>query len=408
MGGEVDLRRTTHQLRMLKGLHKYFDQRGINNISRVPEKDLPAWHFFHQLQTTHLSWIQPRFKDIFDLQRETMSEDIGFVMCVGNRKFVHAVHAMLGLRRIHNNYLPIEVYYRDDLDLDTRYQKYIVKNIPNVRMRRLDEIFDDTVLRLQGWDMKPFAMLASRFKEVMLLDSDAMFFYDPLLLFDEPGYKATGTMYYYDRSLERIPPVGGRAWVESFLPSYSTWLPQSRWWKGTSHFELHSPVVLLDKQKTFWGLIGACKLMDRWERDTSTFVHSHGDKESFWLGFEMTLTPYVFNSALPMTIGGFIPDVYDGTKVCGTVALPDYTGRPFWWNGGVYHNTYSDQRVLLFDYYAIGDKHISGKECIEEVDAIFDLEAEAKEAGQAYLKINSELKIELELLQMGAYDVDQF
>ncbi|KAI8066647.1 mannosyltransferase putative-domain-containing protein [Gongronella butleri] len=393
----------TVNLRTMKSLHTYFDERGIRSPEQVRHRDLAAWHLLHQLVDRHLEWLKKGYSDIFDVQRQSMTEKRGFAMCVGDNKFAYAVHALAALREVHGNELPVEIFFRDDDDLSKRYQQYLLSKFANIRLRRLDQIFENYILELRGWDMKPFSVLASSFKEVMLIDADALFLYNPDKLFDEQGFKDTGTLFFKDRTLLQWPRFGGRQWVESFLPSYSDWLPKSRWWMGETDFELHSPVVLFDKQKTLWSIIAACKLMDKWEREQQTFVYSHGDKEAFWLGAEMTLTPFTFVSGVPMALGGFIEGVMENGYVCGTVALPDSTGRPFWWNGGMYHTAFGQRRIIQFDFYALGSYHVSGPECMMERDFIYDLPEEAAQAGKEHVDIVKRYKVDLALLHQGAY-----
>jgi hypothetical protein len=52
-----------------------------------------------------------------------------------------------------------------------------------------------------GWALRPFAVLASSFKKVILSDADTVFIQDPTLLLQEPGFKDTGAIFYHDRLL---------------------------------------------------------------------------------------------------------------------------------------------------------------------------------------------------------------
>ena len=74
-----------------------------------------------------------------------------------------------------------------------------------IRMIDLTTIFPDPdgVINLPGrWASRPFAILASSFKRVILSDADAVFLQDPSLLLQEPGFMKTGALFYRDRVLE--------------------------------------------------------------------------------------------------------------------------------------------------------------------------------------------------------------
>ena len=47
---------------------------------------------------------------------------------------------------------------------------------------------------LQGFQIKPFALVESMFEEVMLVDADVLFFQQPEKLWNNASYQATGTM----------------------------------------------------------------------------------------------------------------------------------------------------------------------------------------------------------------------
>ena len=49
--------------------------------------------------------------------------------------------------------------------------------------------------------MRPFSILASSFKKVILTDADTVFLQNPELLLEEPGFKKTGALFYHDRVL---------------------------------------------------------------------------------------------------------------------------------------------------------------------------------------------------------------
>ena len=75
----------------------------------------------------------------------------------------------------------------------------------DIRTIDLTTIFPDPdgVIGFPGrWASRPFAILASSFKRVILSDADTVFLQDPSLLLQEPGFMNTGALFYRDRVLE--------------------------------------------------------------------------------------------------------------------------------------------------------------------------------------------------------------
>jgi hypothetical protein len=102
----------------------------------------------------------------------------------------------------------------------------------------------------------------------------------------------------------------------------------------TAH-EQESGVVLINKKASLPGLLAACTLnVDKIRNLAYNFVY--GDKETFWLGFEMVGQSYRFNGFFPGTIGE--PKKKDGSKteICGRQIMHvDEQRVPSWINGGI-------------------------------------------------------------------------
>lgn len=86
---------------------------------------------------------------------------------------------------------------------------------------------------------------------------------------------------------------------------------------------------MINKGSKFLGILGACKLLDQVERSV-VYKKIHGDKESYWIGFEMMEEHYGFNKWYPGSIG--YKD--NNNHTCGRMLHYDESGSPLWWNGG--------------------------------------------------------------------------
>lgn len=127
----------------------------------------------------------------------------------------------------------------------------------------------------------------------------------------------------------------------------------SRWFRLVSAHEQESGVVLINKTSRFLGLLATCKMNGKWERDLVSYRLFHGDKETYWIGFEMVQEPYAFIKNYGGVIGELRTD--NNQSVCGAQLHEDHRGRPLWWNGGLYRNKNAGvTRNLDFGYWMTG------------------------------------------------------
>jgi hypothetical protein len=127
--------------------------------------------------------------------------------------------------------------------------------------------------RLNGFELKPYAIQHCQFREVLFVDADNVAVRNPTYLFDDPRYQAAGTILWPD--YHRLGRDRG-AW-QLFGLDYR------------DEPECESGQVLTDKSRSWPAL-----LMADWygQRSLLTFRHVHGDKELFHLGWRSTNTPY--------------------------------------------------------------------------------------------------------------------
>lgn len=263
--------------RLYKALFIYFDRLLAKDPTihdNLRYKD--AWNLYKRLEKSLYPWIYPYWENAFHINNQT--EGKGIVFCVGNNQFKYAVSSIRAIRDIFHCDLPIEIFYIRENDLSSSKRTYLATEFTNIRLEKLEDYVGYYYTRFGGWAMKPFAMLASRFTELIMVDSDAYFLQNPKILFDDQGYQKTGSLFFYDRTL--FPKWDkGPDWLRSFLPSMSSLVERTRWFKGLSSHEQESGVVVINKQKSLMGLLSTCKLNGITERDQVVYKHVHGDKE---------------------------------------------------------------------------------------------------------------------------------
>ncbi len=69
------------------------------------------------------------------------------------------------------------------------------------------------------------------------------------------------------------------------------------------------------------------------------YRHVYGDKETFWIGFELAKQAYAFNPSGPSPMGIATRNQPPMYELCSVQILHvDLDGRPFWFNGGLFKN----------------------------------------------------------------------
>ncbi|KAF9578639.1 hypothetical protein BGW38_005465 [Lunasporangiospora selenospora] len=388
----------TKQMRVYRGLWKYLkeyydeleaDGRPTEFYQAPPTALAPAIDLFQRIEQHTFPWILSRYKNSFDLYRQTKNGGMGIVMCVGNYHVKFARTAIRSLREVVRSPLPIEIYYLGDNDLSKENRDWFEK-IENVKTIDLFSTIDNSFLKIEIWAAKPYAILMSRFSEVILMDSDVFFMDDPGLLFNDGGYKEVGTMYFYDRTL--FPGAGGdkKDWMHTFLPTMSNHPGKTQWFNSKGDHEMESGVVVFDKRRNFLGLLAICKLNDYYERTQVTYKRTWGDKETFWIAMEMIQERYSFvryRGGVIGNVGDAIPfkqvlpkdeidrynrgealtvthpkDPNSGVttrrekpnmdRVCGNQLHFDDRGKPLWWNSGIVRNKFvSNSPYLKYTAY---------------------------------------------------------
>ncbi|KAG0018944.1 hypothetical protein BGZ80_006517 [Entomortierella chlamydospora] len=346
-------------------------------LYEAPPSDIaPSLEFLQRIEQVTFPWIWKHHGTSYDLHRKLQNGGRGIVICVGDHHFRYARTSVKALREVLKSTLPIEIYYTGESDLSPENRAWF-ESFDDVRTIDITKVVDNDMVALKGWAIKPFALLLSRFSEAILLDSEAYFLSPPEVLFEDPGYKEVGTVFFYDRSL--FPGAGGnkRAWMQRFLPTMSNHPPKTQWFNLRGDHEMESGVVAIDKMRHFLGLLAICKLNDLYEREQVTYVMTWGDKEAFWIALEMIQERYSFNrfrAGVIGNVGDAIPynddlpqeevdrylageiltetnpinregkqthrDSVNMDRVCGNQVHYDYKGRPLWWNTGVVRNKY--------------------------------------------------------------------
>lgn len=189
----------------------------------------------------------------------------------------------------------------------------------------------------------------------------------------------------------------------------SSFVPRSRWFRDLSSHEQESGVVVVDKKKALTGLLSSCKMNGVTECNAVVYRHVYGDKETYWVGFEVTQTSYAFVKSFAGVIGSHGRGDTDGSPeyICGNHIHFDANGKPLWLNGGLYRNKHAKDRLeyLNFTHYSIstGDDWEFGANCIKNKDTIHNLDLVQKIYALAYVEIDKKSALDQELLDKNEW-----
>lgn len=260
--------------------------------------------FLAKFAATLFPWTAPYFANHMTLHAHAYNSGRGLVLSGNDNSVGYMMTSITSMRRLGCN-LPIEIFYLGDDDLGEE-DRETLETLPGVSTRDLKQMVVDKGWELKGWAIKPFAILLSSFREVIFLDSDSMFLQNPNILFEDPAYLDTGALFFKDRLLN---PSDKRKFLRQILPRpVSEKARTSRFWTGESQEMQESGCIVIDKWKHFVSLLVITRMNgpDRDDIGDNKGVYSffYGDKETFWLGFELAGdTDYNFHQGNAASIG---------------------------------------------------------------------------------------------------------
>ncbi|KAK2009298.1 hypothetical protein LZ32DRAFT_608588 [Colletotrichum eremochloae] len=283
------------------------------------------------------------------------SRNAGIVIPAGRSTVRLACHLVASLTHVHRTTLPIQIAYAGDEDLPREDRDKIVQAAAagdTGRVEFLDvlAVFDDATLRLmeEGWAIKPFAALGSRFEEVILLDADVVFLQPPEKLLRQRAYQEKGALLFHDRLLWKDMFPQRNLWYHETFKHPSGEMQKSLVWTEEYAEEADSGVVVLNKGRldVLMGLLHISWQNTYEVRNSWTYRITYGDKETWWIGLEATGSAYSFSRHYGGVIGWQKPiegEQADRTQVCSlAIAHVDEADNLLWHNGGLAINQTGD------------------------------------------------------------------
>ncbi|RHZ33821.1 hypothetical protein DYB26_007747 [Aphanomyces astaci] len=243
----------------------------------------------------------------------------GIVMTMSDAMVPIGASLVLELRSLGNSD-PIQVMHCLASDLSARSIDILTATDANLQVVDICRVLLDADLlpsvdiasEFQSYWLKPLALLLSSFDQVMLMDADNIFLRNPSLLWNSTQYTDTGTLFFYDRVIPSNWGLneqrGGVSYLSTFLAqfpyhSFNLTAPKcpSERLRGSAMFaqrtahEQDSSLVLLDKRRAGRNVRNILWYLTTRLRFKQSTPFSHGDKESFWLAFELGQVRYAFS-----------------------------------------------------------------------------------------------------------------
>ena len=207
----------------------------------------------------------------------------GIVICAGGRSYTTCAWVLVKLLRSLGCRLPIEVWYRCPSEMN-KQMIGALQSIPDTRCVDASRVPGrPPEYKLNGWEIKPFAITNSRFREVLFLDCDNAPTRDPSFLFSCEPYRTFGAVFWPDRWMAEGDPywtIHPDAWTACDVA-----------YKGEPEFE--SGQMVIDKRRSWHAL----QLALFYNMHSSFFYRLLlGDKDTFHMAWRRLDQQY----AMPM------------------------------------------------------------------------------------------------------------
>ena len=235
----------------------------------IEDPTIPRDSFFG-FRTQEFGWWRLSSKTYLPWE-DGLKSEVGIVMCVGQKDLVLAAQNIRTLRNVLGSTLPIEIFYAGENDFPWENRKHLGDLAPNIQIINVFDFYDDTIaginesLKENGWVMKPFAMLASRFQRAILVDADTIFLQRPDAYFsDDIHLKQTGTLFYHDRAVKGgyTGWIDTLKWIKKVLKDRkpSAMLKESIFWTAKLEHQQESGVVFMGKALS-WFIASCSRLL---------------------------------------------------------------------------------------------------------------------------------------------------
>jgi hypothetical protein len=191
----------------------------------------------------------------------------GIVICGGGRYYFPCAWVCINILRHLGVKLTIELWGLNASEVDSKIRALVeplgVRCVDASRVRKRHR-----ARILNGWELKPYAIIHSRFREVLFLDADNVAVQDPTALFEASEYKRHGAIFW--PAYRRLPP-DDPLWGICHVP-----------YRDEPDFETGQ--IVIDKKRCWEPLQLTMHLN---ENSDFYYRYTQGDKETFHAAWRM-------------------------------------------------------------------------------------------------------------------------
>jgi hypothetical protein len=303
--------------------------------------------------------------DSFPSYQENDYSGRGIVLCAGGLSFVSNAYICLKFLRKFSN-LPVQLFYAGNKEMPADVMDQLTKEFCFLSLHDITQLeFTQKYPFLQidnfrGYQIKPYAILHSTFREVLYIDADNVALKSPDFLFDLPEYYEKGALFWSDfptmkSTQKKLLQVFGIDFDEVFQEA-----------------EFESGQMLINKEQCWKALLTVCMVnSDKDNFRNYCYRYTNGDKDTFRLSFKFARKSYNIIRHIPLPIGNnFIARIQHeiGSFDVTGMLQHDQNGRPLFVHRTVYEwNMYIRIRALAYL-----KKHNGQVEKSPELEAIED------------------------------------
>jgi alpha 1,2-mannosyltransferase len=245
------------------------------------------------------------------------------------------------------SHLPVELFYAGHKEMPPEVKEQWIKEFRFLNLRDITQIELTQkypflpITNYKGYQIKPYAILHSSFREVLYIDADNVILESPDFLFESPEYRETGALFWPDfhtmkSTHKKLLQVFGIAPDEV---------------RGEVEFE--SGQMLINKEKCWKALLTVCLVnSDNDDFRSYCYRHTNGDKDTFRLSFRFARAEHTVISRRPLPIGThFIAKIQHemGSFDVTGMLQHDPQGKPLFVHRTVYEwNLYYQIRALAY------------------------------------------------------------
>ncbi|GFF22798.1 alpha-1,3-mannosyltransferase MNT3 [Aspergillus udagawae] len=278
-------------------------------------------------------------RPLADLQASFEPDSTGIVIPTSDKSVRSAARLLLNLRSVLGSTLPVQIAYAGDHDLAAENRELLSRiDFPGPPIEFLDinTVFNPYVTQFEhgGWEIKPFAALASRFERVLIADPDVGFFQLPDTFLQDEAITHAGAWMSKDRLFWYHAYRDPTDWDRYIGPDVDRYTLPGKV-VDQALFIVDAGLAFFDKGRLdiLLGLLCVCWQHSYDVRKELTHPLRYGSRAVWWRGLEMAGARYVEPDHYGGVIGEGAHD-REGVKVCGSALVHvDPKGRLLWWKG---------------------------------------------------------------------------